>query len=216
MISVCKSKGRYDANNDISQTLKILFFDKTIGRAERMENKFNYRLQQIDKSAIARNLIDILQSDAIIMDKTRSFVINWLRTGPDEKRKAFFDVWDLVLKSYLPSSRPVLFRSCQRKNVNGKIASFTGRLECARRFSGGKGALLICDTNELLEYETRYYKLGSYKHTFYPLVDLLKKAKNDGGWGFTERLLSEFVVEDEYIMRISPGHIHALRWIPDI
>jgi len=178
-----------------------------------MENSFNYRLSQIEKSNIAKNLIDILRNGVAITGETRGFIINWLRTGPDEKRKAFFDVWDLVLKNHLPSSRPILFRSCSRKNVNGKIASFTGRLECARRFGKGMGALLICDTKELLDFEAQHYKAGSYKHTFFPLRDVLIKAKNDGGWGFSERLLDEFIGEDEYIMRINPGHVHAFRWI---
>jgi len=178
-------------------------------------DKFSYRLSEKAKADIATNLIEILQKGATITRETKGFIANWLMTGPEEKRKAFFDVWDLVLKNYLPSSRPILFRSCRRKNVNGKIASFTGRLECARRISESKGALLICDTKELLEYEARYYKPGSYKHTFYPLVDVLRKAKDDGGWGFSERLF-EFIGEDEYIMRINPGHIHAFRWIPDI
>ncbi len=178
-----------------------------------MEERFNYRLSQTEKSNIASNLIDILQNSATITDDTRVYIVNWLRTGPDQKRKAFFDVWDLVLKNYLPSSRPILFRSCSRKSVSGKIASFTGRLECARRFGSGKGALLICDTKELLDYEAQYYEAGSYKHTFFPLREVLIKAKNHGGWGFSERLLEEFIGEDEYIMRINSGHVHAFRWI---
>lgn len=178
-----------------------------------MENRFNYRLSQTEKSSIANNLIHILQNNAVITRETRGFIINWLLTGPDEKRKAFFDVWDMVLKNYLPSSRPILFRSCHRKNVTGKIASFTGRLECARRFGNGKGTLLICDTKELLDFEAKYYKAGSYMHTFFPLRDVLIKAKNDDGWGFSERILSDFIGEDEYIMRINPGHIHTFRWI---
>ena len=179
-------------------------------------DELSYRLSEKVKAGIAANLIEILQNGAAITDEAREFIHRWLRTGPHGKRKAFFDVWDLVLKSYLPSSRPVLFRSSQRKSVNGKIASFTGRLECARRISEEKGVLLICDTKELLKYEDRFYKPGSYRHTFYPLVDVLKKAQNGDGWGFTERFLSEFIGEDEYIMRINPGHVHAFRWIPEL
>lgn len=137
------------------------------------------------KSDIAKNLIDILQKDANMTVDTKKIIGNWIFTVSDEKRKAFFDVWDIVIKNYLPITRPILFRSSKRKS--GKIATFTGRLECARRFNNGTGSLFICDTGELLEFEAEYYKPGFYKHTFFPLVDVLKKAKNDGGWGFSER-----------------------------
>ncbi|MDI9882649.1 hypothetical protein [Flectobacillus longus] len=111
-----------------------------------MEDKYHYRLTALQKNEIARNLIDILESDVQITEETRKFIGDWILTGPEEKRKVFFDVWDIVLKNYLPKSRPVLFCSCSRISKNGKIASFTGRLECARRFSDGKGSLIICDT----------------------------------------------------------------------
>jgi len=147
-----------------------------------------------------------------ITSETRCFISNWILTGRDEKRKAFYDIWELVLKNYLPTARPILFRSCNRKNINGKIASFTGRLECARRFCNGTGSLLICDTGELLQFEAKFYKPGFYRHTFFPLVDVLKKAQINGGWGFSERLLSNYIGEDEYIMRVSQANVHSFRW----
>ncbi|QEL03448.1 hypothetical protein FKG96_22320 [Olivibacter sp. LS-1] len=153
-----------------------------------------------------------MQNDAPITSETRGFICNWIPTGPDEKRKAFYDIWDLVLKNYLPTTRPILFRSCKRKNINGKIASFTGRLECARRFNNGNGSLLICDTGELLEFEAKYNKRGFYKHTFFPLVDVLIKAKNDEGWGFTERFLSDYIGEHEYIMRVNQANVRSFKW----
>jgi hypothetical protein len=55
--------------------------------------------------------------------------------------------------------------------------------------------------------------LGQYKHTFYPLVSVLEKAKNSGGCGFTKRFLDEYIGEDEYIMKIDLGNMHSLRWI---
>lgn len=177
-----------------------------------MEDKFHYRLSKNQKSGIAKNLIDVLISDVDITRDTRVFITNWLLTDAREKRKAFFDVWDIVLKNYLPISRPVLFRSCKRKSKNGKIASFTGRLECARKFNNGRGALLICDTKETLDYVHKFYDIGSYKHTFFPLVDILKKAKEFGGWGFSERILSDYIGEDEYIMRINLGFAHSFTW----
>jgi hypothetical protein len=177
-----------------------------------MDDRFQYRLSNEKKSEIAQNLIDILQKDANINSDTRVFIGNWILTGPCEKRKAFFDIWDIVLKNYLPTTRPILFRACQRNSNREKIASFTGRLECARRFSQGKGSLIICDTKELLDYEDEYYKVGEYRHTFYPLVNVLLKAKDLGGCGFSDRLLNDYIGEDEYIMRTNLGRTHCLKW----
>lgn len=177
-----------------------------------MSDGFQYRLSKNQKSEIAQNLIDILQKDANIIEPTRRFICNWLLTGPEEKRKAFFDVWDIVLKNYLPTERPILFRSCRRISKNNKIASFTGRLECARRFGNGRDYLIICDTKEELEFEEKFYNTGEYRHTFYPLVNVLVKARNSGGCGFSESIWS-FIGEDEYIMRINLESINKLRWM---
>lgn len=177
-----------------------------------MSDKFQYRLTPGQKNGIAQNLIDILQKDSSISKEAQIFVGNWILTAGDEKRKAFYDVWDIVLKNYLPTVRPVLFRACGRISNNGKIASFTGRLECARRFSNSSGSLIICDTKEMLELEDRFYKPGEYKHTFYPLVAVLKKAKEAGGWGFTDGLLDRYTGEDEYVMRINLGNMCCLKW----
>ena len=156
-------------------------------------------------------MIDILLKNANINKQTVAFIGNWILTGPDEKRKAFFDVWEIVLKNFLPTKRPILFRACKRISKNGKIASFTGRLECAREFSKGKGSLIICDTNEILKFEDEFYKPGEYKHTFYPLSSVLKKAKKSGGWGFSDRLLNNYIVEDEYIMRIDLENMQTFK-----
>lgn len=177
-----------------------------------MESKYKFRLSQLQKIEIAQNLIDILDKDANITGQTKKFIGDWIITGPKEKRKVFFDVWDIVLKSYLPTNRPLLFRTCDRIGRNEKIASFTGRLESARMFSNGKGFLIICDTNESLKFENILYKPGEYKHTFYPLVEVLHKAKNAGGWGFSDRLLNEYIREDEYIMRINIEKIYHFKW----
>lgn len=178
-----------------------------------MEDRFQYRLSKDQKIEIAQNLIDILQKDAKITKLTRIFIVNWILTGPQEKRKAFYDVWDIVLKNYLPTTRPILFRACNRISKNGKIASFTGKLECTRRISKGKGSLIICDTEEILQFETKYCKLGEYRHTFYPLVSVLKKAIESDGWGFSEELLNNYLGEDEYIMRVNLGWMYYFKWI---
>lgn len=177
-----------------------------------MEDKYQYRLSRLQKIEIAKNLIDIQKNKAIITAQTKRFIGDWILTGSGEKRKAFYDVWDIVLKNYLPKTRPLLFRACSRVSKNGKIASFTGRLECARRFSGGKGSLIICDTKEILAFEESFYKSGGYRHTFYPLVDVLVRAKNAGGWGFSEWLLENYIGEDEYIMRLNLDQMHCLKW----
>lgn len=179
-----------------------------------MDDKFQYRLSKKQKEEIAQNLIDILQKNSEITKQTRGFIGNWLQTPHEEKRKAFFDVWDIVLKNYLPTTRPILFRACKRISKNGKIASFTGRLECARRFS--EGSLIICDTKETLQFEEQCYLPGEYKHTFYPLVSVIEKAKASEGWGFSKSILDrwvEFIGEDEYIMRIDLEDMYGLKWI---
>ncbi len=177
-----------------------------------MDKKYQYQLTTNQKAEIAQNLIDILQIDSEIIPQTKRFISDWCLTGSDEKRKAFFDVWDIVLKNYLPTTRPVLFRTCGRLSKNGKIASFTGRLECARKISKGKGALIICDTEDNLKVD-RLRCEGQYRYTFYPLVTLLEKAKALGGCGFTESFLNDYIGEDEYIMRIDLGNMHGFRWI---
>jgi hypothetical protein len=170
-------------------------------------------LSKEQKSEIAQNLIDILQKDANITKQTVTFIGNWILTGPDEKRKAFFDVWDIVLKNYLPPTRPILFRACNRISKNEKVASFTGRIECARRFSERKGFLILCDTQETLKFEEEFYQAGKYKHTFYPLSNVLRKAIGSGGCGFSKRLLTDYIGEDEYIMKIDLENMHLLKWM---
>ncbi len=178
-----------------------------------MGEKFQYKLSKEEKNEIAQNLIEILQKDANINKQTVTFIGNWILTGPDEKRKAFFDVWEIVLKNYLPETRPILFRACKRISKNERIASFTGRLESARRINEGKGFLIICDTNEILKFEEEFYKPGEYKHTFYPLSSVLIKAKKSGGCGFSRKLLNDYIGEDEHIMRIDSENMQSFKWI---
>jgi hypothetical protein len=177
-----------------------------------IEDKYQYRLSKIQKNEIAQNLIDILEKNADITRQTKRFIGDWILSGPEEKRKVFFDVWDIVLKNFLPTDRPFLFRACDRIGKNRKITSFTGRLECAKKFRNGTGSLIICDTKETLKFEETHYKPGEYEHTFYPLVNVLVRARNEGGWGFSDRLLNGFTGEDEYIMRIDVDHMHLLKW----
>jgi len=178
-----------------------------------MDKKDQYRLSAQQKVDIAQNLIDFLQKDTDLTNDTIKFVVKWILTGPEKKTKAFYDVWDIVLRNYMPTTRPVLFRACNRIGGDGKIASYTGRLECARRFSKGRGSLIICDTKELLRFEEECYPVGKYQNTFYPLVNVLEKVKASGGDEFSERLLHDFIGEDEYIMRVDLNGMNCFKWI---
>lgn len=178
-----------------------------------MGDKLQYKLTGKQKREIAQNLIDILEDIANINTDTVTFICNWILTQSDEKGDVFFDVWDIVLKNYLPTTRPILFRACEKISEKNKIASFTGRLECARKFSKGKGYLIICDTNETLEFTEKFYNPGDYKHTFYPLSSVLKKAIQTGGSGFSKDFLNEYIDEDEYIMKVNLGNMNCFKWM---
>lgn len=177
-----------------------------------MADEPSYRLSKNQKIEIAQNLINVLQKDDKLTRQTRGFISEWVLSGYEGKTKAFFDVWGIVLKNYLPTERPTLFRSCERISKDGKIASFTGRFECARKFSGGKGSLMVCDTEQTLMSEEDFYETGNYRHTFFPLVSVLIKARNSGGEGFSVTFLNDYIGEDEYTMRINMGNMQALKW----
>lgn len=169
-------------------------------------------MTQEQKSKIAHNLINVLKVDESLADDTRTFICNWVLTGPNEKKKAFYDVWEIVLDNFMPTSKPVLFRACYRLSRSNKIASFTGRIESARRFSEGKGYLIVYDTKENLHSEETFYSSGIYQNTFFPLVDVLKKAKEEGGYGFSSNFLDQYLSEEEYILRINLDRMHTLKW----
>jgi len=194
--------------------------------------KFNYRLSKRKKQEIAQNLIDILEKEQTPLKETVSFIGNWILTPRDEKVKAFYDVWELVLKNYMPKTSPILIRTISRKSKTEYIASFTNSAYCAEKFSrsfskkrtqelsngrtieldgNGKGYWVICDTKECLPSSEK--NKGKYRNTFYPLSEVLKKAKHKGGWGFSERLLSEYAGEDEYIMKIDFSVMQLLKYI---
>lgn len=176
-----------------------------------MGERFRYRLTSAKKEFIAQNLIDALEQGRSIERDTVTFICNWILTEPEEKVKAFYDVWDIVLRNYMPTKRPILFRSCSRR-ADGRIASFTGRLESARRFGNNQGFLLICDTAECLKYEEKFYKRGEYRHTFYPLSELIKRDSVAEPHVFSERMRSDYIGEDEYIMRVNLGRMSTFRW----
>lgn len=191
-----------------------------------------YRLSAKKKEEIAQNLIDIFYKDIPPTSDTRIFIVNWILTDRSKKFKAYYDVWEIVLKNFLPRTTPILFRSISRKSKAQYIASFTNSAYCAEKFSksfskkrtlelspgqtieldgNGIGYWIICDTKECLPSLEK--NKGKYKNTFYPLSEVLKKAKANGGWGFSEWLLSEYAGEDEYIMKIDYSIMQLVKYI---
>lgn len=63
-----------------------------------MEERYHYRLSKVQKREIAQNLVGVLEKNENITGQTRRFTGDWILTGPEEKRKAFFDVWEIVFK----------------------------------------------------------------------------------------------------------------------
>jgi len=54
---------------------------------------------------------------------------------------------------------------------------------------------------------------GKHRNTFYPLSQVLKRAKENGGWGLSDRLLRNYAGEDEYIMKIDYSIMHLVKYI---
>ena len=170
-----------------------------------------YRLTAIKKEEIAQNLIDIFEKDIIPSADTITFICNWVYTDRSEKFKAYYDVWDIVLRNFIPKTKPILIRSIARKSKSEYIASFTSTAYSAVRFGERKGYWIICDTKDCLP--SLEINKGKYRNTFYPLSDVLKKAKANGGYGFSDRFLRDYSGEDEYIMKIDFSVMQLLKYI---
>ena len=162
------------------------------------------------KTRISKNLVAFMRSEEALTDEAATFIRHWILTDKKGKLKADYDIWDMVLKRYLPESRPVLFRSTARK-VDGKIASFTGTLRCAEKFSGGKGFLIICDTKEFLQFSDMESP-GNYSRSFFPIAELLRKEAKNTPCKFSSKLLEEYTKEDEYIMRVNLNRMCVCKW----
>lgn len=167
-------------------------------------------MTRIKKELICHNLIAFMEPDEELSQEAATFIGNWILTDASEKKKSDYDVWDEVLKCYMPSARPTLYRSCNRRE-DGKIASFTGSIHCAQKFSGDRGFLLICDTKETLQF-SHLEQCGEYRHTFFPLSDLLKKEAQSPNCKFSKRLIEDYAKEDEYIMRVDLGRMYSCKW----
>lgn len=173
-------------------------------------NKVTYRLNTKQKITIAENLINTLTCDELLSQEAGTFIANWVMTGSEEKTQSYFDVWDYVLKGYMPSTRPVLYRSCSRR-TDGKIASFTASVYCAHKFSEGCSFLLICDTKYPLDVSIPQQK-GKYEHTFYPLSELMQKEATNPISSLSRSFLDRYSKEDEHIMRVNLNWMHSLKW----
>lgn len=192
----------------------------------------HYRLKASKKEEIAQNLIDIIDKDAPPSYDTRIFISNWFSTDRSKKFKAYYDVWEIVLRNFLPKTKPILFRSIARKSKAEYIASFTNSVFCAEKFSksfskerskkltngrtigldgDGIGYWIICDTKDCLP--SLEINKGKYRNTFYPVSEVLKKAKKNGGWDFCERILREYSKEDEYVMKIDYSIMQLVKYI---
>lgn len=186
--------------NQAIWTQELLDDIKTVGNYESLPDEKKKNIASRYKHPEIKNsLIPVLDTKCVFCE-----------TIPNES--GYVEVEHFFPKSIYPEdtySWKNLLPSC----YDGRIASFTGCLESARRFSKGNGLLIICDTQETLQFEARLYKPGQYKHTFYPLFKVLEIAKKHGGWGFSDRLLEQYAGEQEYIMRVDLANMHTFKWV---
>lgn len=167
-----------------------------------------YRIGARRKEAIARNLIAFMDSKEDLSLDAANFIHYWVRS--DKKYKAHYDVWDLVLREYIPLTRPTLYRSC-KTIAKGKIASFTGRIYCADRFKDKNGFLIICDTFETLgNIQT---PRNDPRYIFFPLAELVKKEADSPNSKFSKSFVDDCKKEDEYIMRAELGRMYCCKWL---
>lgn len=168
------------------------------------------KLNRKTKEVIGLNLIAFMGGIEELSEESASFISNWILTGPEGKSKSDNDIWDFILSNYMPTTHPVLYRSCERIK-DGKIASFTGSIRCANKISGNKGYLLICNTSEPLQFP-EHQKRGEYEHTFFPISELLRKEAQSPNCKISRRLIEDFLKEDEYIMRVDINWMYYCKW----
>ncbi len=148
--------------------------------------------------------------DTPLLQESISFIRKWVRTDGTEKTKSFYDVWDIILKAYLPKERPILFRSCKRISKRD-IQSFTGRIYAAEKFSDHHtGHLLICDTKEYLQFE--YENAIEHGRSFFPLCECIRKGTYSPTPYFSKSFYEEYKKEDEYIVRVNQNWLYDLKW----
>lgn len=147
-------------------------------------------MTEIEKIRIANCLVRAIKTREAVNKETHNFLADWIYRGPDQRREEWLEVWKMVLDNYRPEETPVLYRAADYIN-DGKIESYTGRLGAAERFleNYGEGTkLIICDTE-------------NYRMLFYPLSQLLRNELSLEDSLFNKWILSQYIGEDEYIMR---------------
>lgn len=173
--------------------------------------RYLFRATEQEKQSIADNIVGFTNGTGNLSKEAYSFVLNWILTGPNEKTKAYFDIWDKVLDAYLPSERPILFRSCPRITQK-PIQSFSGSISAVERFSNGhKGHVLICDTNEHMRY-LDFQKESVYYRNFFPIYHLIKKDLATATPHFRKEFYEQYKGEDEYIVRVDYNYLYDLKW----
>lgn len=174
-------------------------------------DRYLFRATEQKKQSIADNIVDFMNGAGNLSKEAYSFVSNWILTGPDEKTKAYFDIWGKILDIYLPSERPILFRSCPRI-THESIQSFSGSISAVEGFSRGhKGHVLVCDTNEYLRY-LDFRSESVYGRNFFPVYNLIRKDLATATPHFRKEFYEEYKGEDEYIVRVDYSYLYDLKW----
>lgn len=158
-----------------------------------------YSLSEENQILVAKNLIDIDQNDGEIKIETIAFIGNWILTDHTEKCKTFYKVWDYVLKNYTPSKKLILFRSSKILPKNNSIKSFSSSYSTVTNFClmNNHEFITIFDTNEL-------------NIPYYPIVDVLLKAKERGDKRISNHLYS-YICEAEYITRFNNNVMESFK-----
>ena len=169
------------------------------------------RISGKSRERIAKNIVSFMVDDAPLLPESVSFIYCWVKQPDGHGRtKSYHDVWELILKSYLPKERPILFRSCERISTR-PIQSFTGRIYAAARFSKKRsGHLLVCDTEEYLRFEDE--STEEHERSFFPLCECIKKGTYCEKPYFSEAFYKEYKKEDEYIVRVNQNWLYDLKW----
>ena len=173
--------------------------------------RFLFRATEREKQSIADNIVGFMNDTCELSKEAYSFILNWIKTDSKDKTKAYFDIWNKILDSYLPAERPILFRSCPRV-THSLIQSFSGSMSAVEKFSNGrKGHILVCDTKEYMRYLELEKELV-YKRNFFPICALIRKDLASLTPHFSRTFYGDYKGEDEYIVRVDLNHLYDLKW----
>lgn len=162
-------------------------------------------MQYNKKKRIAKSLISGSNTMRSISKEAKDFIVEWCMTDNTGKTKDMYDIWEIVLRNYLPNETPVLFRGSEYINF-GKIESYTTKISCAERFatsdqgdSGNKEYyLLIMDTRHFKILNSKS-NIGEYQYSYYPIFQLLAKEKSKKNSNFSKRFIDNYECEEECV-----------------